>query len=43
VTLSASGIAFLAGYGVEAVFKVMDGFIDHVFRTNDDSRSRSTG
>ena len=43
VTLSASGIAFLAGYGVEAVFKVMDGFIDHVFRTNEDTRSRAAG
>jgi len=43
VMLSASGVAFLAGYGVEAVFKLLDGFIDHMFRTNEDHRSRSAG
>ncbi len=34
VTLSASAIAFLAGYGVEAVFKTLDALLNHVFRLN---------
>jgi hypothetical protein len=32
VTLSASALAFLAGYGVEAVFRLMDAIISHLFR-----------
>lgn len=36
VTLSASGVAFLAGYGVEGVFKMLDAFINHVFRSNEE-------
>jgi hypothetical protein len=32
VTLSASAIAFLAGYGVEPVFRILDAFIGHFFR-----------
>ncbi len=35
VTLTASGIAFLAGYGVEAVFKMFDSLMNHVFRIDD--------
>jgi hypothetical protein len=38
VTLSASGIAFLAGYGVEGVFKLLDSVVNHVFRINDQRR-----
>ncbi len=34
VTLSTSSIAFLAGYGVEGVFKALDGIIKQVFRVN---------
>ncbi|WP_158924372.1 hypothetical protein [Acidisphaera sp. S103] len=34
VTLSASAIAFLAGYGVEAVFKSLDALLIHVFDLN---------
>jgi hypothetical protein len=34
VTLSASAIAFLAGYGVEAVFKTLDALLNHVFVLN---------
>jgi hypothetical protein len=41
VTLSASGVAFLAGYGVEAVFKMLDGLIDHIFRLRDADRGSS--
>jgi hypothetical protein len=33
-TLSTSAIAFLAGYGVEGVFKALDGLITQVFRVN---------
>ena len=33
-TLSAAALAFLAGYGVEAVFKTLDALITHVFRVN---------
>ena len=32
VTLSASAIAFLAGYGVEPVFRTLDALISHFFR-----------
>jgi hypothetical protein len=32
VTLSASAIAFLAGYGVEPVFRTLDSLIGHFFR-----------
>lgn len=32
VTLSASAIAFLAGYGVEAVFRTLDALISQIFR-----------
>ena len=35
VTLSASAIAFLAGYGVEAVFKTLDTLLGHIFRLGD--------
>ena len=34
VTLSTSAIAFLAGYGVDGVFKVLDALIAQVFRVN---------
>ena len=34
VTLSTSGLAFLAGYGVEGVFKALDSLIAQVFRVN---------
>jgi hypothetical protein len=34
VTLSTSAIAFLAGYGVDGVFKALDGLITQVFRAN---------
>ena len=33
-TLSAAALAFLAGYGVEAVFKMLDALITQVFRVN---------
>ncbi len=39
ITLSASGIAFLAGYGVEGVFKMLDALINHVFSINEDRKS----
>jgi hypothetical protein len=35
VTLSASGIAFLAGYGVDGVFRMLDALLAHVFRANE--------
>lgn len=35
-TLSTAGIAFLAGYGVEAVFKFLDTVITQVFHVNGD-------
>jgi hypothetical protein len=38
VTLSASGIAFLAGYGVETVFGMLDGLINHVFKIKEDRK-----
>jgi hypothetical protein len=38
VTLSASAIAFLAGYGVEALFKTLDALLTHVFNMNQDSK-----
>ena len=43
VTLSASGVAFLAGYGVEGVFRMIDGLIEHLFRTRDDPHGRTAG
>jgi hypothetical protein len=43
VTLSASGIAFLAGYGVEAVFKMFDTLINHVFRIDVERKDASHG
>ena len=33
-TLSASAVAFLAGYGVEATFKTLDALLAHMFRVN---------
>jgi hypothetical protein len=41
VTLSASGIAFLAGYGVEGVFRMLDALINHVFTPTDSRQDRS--
>lgn len=38
VTLSASAIAFLAGYGVEVVFRTLDTLLSHVFRLSEGSR-----
>ena len=37
-TLSTSAIAFLAGYGVEGVFKTLDALLVQVFRTNGTGR-----
>ena len=34
ITLSTAAIAFLAGYGVEGVFKALDALITQVFRVN---------
>ena len=34
VTLSTSAIAFLAGYGVDGVFKSLDSIITHIFHVN---------
>jgi hypothetical protein len=34
ITLSTASIAFLAGYGVEGVFKMLDALINQVFRVN---------
>jgi|HubBroStandDraft_1064217.scaffolds.fasta_scaffold55782_2 hypothetical protein len=34
VTLSTSSLAFLAGYGVEGVFKALDGIIKQLFQVN---------
>jgi hypothetical protein len=39
VTLSASAIAFLAGYGVEVVFRILDAMINHIFRSREASRA----
>ncbi len=39
VTLSASAIAFLAGYGVEAVFRTLDTLLTHIFRLGEESKS----
>jgi hypothetical protein len=33
-TLSTGAIAFLAGYGVEGVFKALDALVTQVFRVN---------
>jgi hypothetical protein len=43
VTLSASGVAFLAGYGVEAVFKMLDTLLNHVFRINVERKDATRG
>ena len=43
MTLSASGLAFLAGYGVEAVFNLLDMFIQHVFKVNGERRDAPRG
>jgi hypothetical protein len=34
ITLSTSAMAFLAGYGVDGVFKALDGLIRQVFQIN---------
>ena len=39
VTLSASAIAFLAGYGVEAVFRTLDTLLAHIFRLGENQRA----
>jgi hypothetical protein len=41
VTLSASGVAFLAGYGVEGVFKMLDWLIGHIFKIGQDQKDES--
>ena len=41
VTLSASGIAFIAGYGVEGVFKMLDTLVNHLFRTTEEQKPAS--
>jgi hypothetical protein len=41
VTLSASAVAFLAGYGVEAVFRTLDGLINHLFGLGKEPRAAS--
>lgn len=33
-TLTTSAIAFLAGYGVEGVFKPLDALVLHIFKVN---------
>jgi hypothetical protein len=43
VTLSASAIAFLAGYGVEAVFTALDTVVSHIFRGREESRDAADG
>jgi hypothetical protein len=43
VTLSASAIAYLAGYGVEAVFRTLDSLIRHIFRLGERSRDINDG
>jgi hypothetical protein len=43
VTLSASAIAFLAGYAVEAVFTALDAVVGHIFRGKDESRDAPDG
>jgi hypothetical protein len=40
-TLSASGIAFIAGYGVEGVFKMLDALVNHLFRTTEEQKPAS--
>jgi hypothetical protein len=35
VTLTASSVAFLAGYGVEAVFKMLDGLMNLLFKIDE--------
>ena len=43
VTLSASAIAFLAGYGVELVFRTLDALLGHIFRLGEGPRDASDG
>ena len=43
VTLSASGLAFLAGYGVEAAFNLLDMLIKHVFKVNGEKKDTTGG
>jgi len=43
VTLSTSAIAFLAGYGVDGVFKSLDAIITQVFRVNGTDKLRTGG
>jgi len=43
VTLSASAIAFLAGYAVEAVFTALDAVVGHIFTSKDESRDVADG
>ena len=40
LTLSASGVAFLAGFGVEGVFSMLEAVIRRVFPTNADTASK---
>jgi hypothetical protein len=41
VTLTASSVAFLAGYGVEVVFKMLDGLMNLVFKIGEHRRGDS--
>jgi hypothetical protein len=43
VTLSTAFVAFLAGYGVEAVFKALDTLITQVFRVNGTEKPARSG
>ncbi len=43
VTLSTSAMAFLAGYGVEVVFRAMDSIMKQVFRVNTTDKPASSG
>lgn len=40
-TLSASGIAFLAGYGAEAFFRTLDALVERVFVLDDPAKRKS--
>jgi hypothetical protein len=41
LTLSASGIAFLAGYGAEGFFRMLDAFVAHLFNLDRSQPQRS--
>jgi hypothetical protein len=41
VTLTASSVAFLAGYGVEVVFKMLDGLMNLLFRVDEHRKGGS--